>query len=157
MPGPMSGASIRSLKSGPISPLIEKWKLFKNANPELYGGSLLKNLVAKAPHVPFLCFPWMAFACFLAYYKYNLNKEEGFRKPYKVKGCKLMLVTFVIIRDNILSALRKVLIKVPLSSLQTFYHVIRPDDPAVKDIQREFYSRNEPIDDHSKMSFASRA
>ncbi len=117
MPAP-SGAAIRSLKSGPVQPLIERWKLFKLSRPELYGGSYLKNLAAEAPHVLFYCLPCLVVGVTVMTLKYNKDKEVGFRRPYK-----------------------------------DFYHVIRPDDPAIKNIQRRYYARNEDIMDMSDMEF----
>jgi len=107
----VGAAAVRSLKSGPVKPLIERWRLFKRARPEKYGGSYAKNMLAEAPHL-YLCMFYAGMGLSLSYYKWFNDREWGEEKPYK-----------------------------------DFFHIMRPDDPRIKFIRKEFYGRVEDIDD----------
>lgn len=53
MARPITAAAMRSLKHGPVQPLIERWRFFKAARPELYSNSFIKNAWAEIPEVVF--------------------------------------------------------------------------------------------------------
>jgi hypothetical protein len=40
---------LRALKTGPVAPLIDRWRWLKLASPEKYGGSYLKNAMVDIP------------------------------------------------------------------------------------------------------------
>ena len=76
---------VRIMKTGPVQPLVEKFRFIRRAKPELYGGSLLKNCMDKLPHIVFFAGPYtVATLIALGYVGYINNTTDTFRnRPYK--------------------------------------------------------------------------
>ena len=76
---------VRIMKTGPVQPLVEKFRFIRRAKPELYGGSLLKNAMDKVPHIVFICGPYaIATVIVMAYQIYIDNKTQVYsNRPYK--------------------------------------------------------------------------
>ncbi len=105
-----SGAAIRSLKSGSVRSLYERWTFLKEASPERYGGSYFKNAWAEIPEVVFMGLYFGIFGTAIHTYKYKRQKKMGHpmsRNQYK-----------------------------------DLYIVLRPDDPRVQMIRKDYYLRH---------------
>ena len=76
---------VRIMKTGPVQPLVEKFRFLRRAKPELYGGSLMKNAMDKLPHIVFICGPYLiATATLFAWqYSWHRSTDHWTNRPYK--------------------------------------------------------------------------
>ena len=71
-------------QQGPVRPLLEKYRFWRAATPEKYGGSYFKNMVAEAPEL-LVCFAYIGTACYFFYGHYQADAKHGYlsSRPYK--------------------------------------------------------------------------
>merc|ERR1712037_978885 len=76
---------VRIMKTGPVQPLVEKFRFIRRAKPELYGGSMLKNAMDKLPQIVFICVPYLiAMVTAVSWQFYINNRTDYFtNRPYK--------------------------------------------------------------------------
>ena len=76
---------VRIMKTGPVQPLVEKFRFIRRAKPEEYGGSMMKNAMDKVPHVVFICGPYMIATCVVIAWQIYTDKMTDFytNRPYK--------------------------------------------------------------------------
>ena len=74
----MTASALRSIKSGAIKPLVEKWRFFKMSRPELYGGSYIKNAWAEIPEVIFFSVYGLAGLAMSAQVLYEESKYDEY-------------------------------------------------------------------------------
>lgn len=84
----MSGvsATIRKMRAGHIRPIVNRFKTFPAANPELYGG-YMKNAIVKLPHLVFFS-PFLVLSVvYMAIGYSRLDPADGKRvyMPYKAR------------------------------------------------------------------------
>ena len=80
----LTASALRSIKSGKMKPLVEKWRFFKMSTPEKYGGSYIKNAIAEIPEVLFFSFYAVGALGLVAKMVYDQRKYEEFsNRPYK--------------------------------------------------------------------------
>lgn len=77
---------VRIMKSGPVQPLVEKFRFIRRAKPELYGGSMLKNAMDKLPHIVFICVPYFIATITAVAWQFYIDKNTDYysNRPYKL-------------------------------------------------------------------------